>query len=160
MSSTSFSSRLKRDGNINRIKDLVKYNCSVGEIRDCFARADIHLLVGHHDIPLLANLEALEPRPCRRRARKTIYRTARAIWDRSPPRNESGSGLRARGRQSRIKNKNADLYGLAFFSKFASRPGGIIESACRLEERQRNYVSEAMIYIARGSMPLNRMPSR
>jgi hypothetical protein len=60
MSSTSFSSRLKRDGNINRIKDLVKNNCSVGEIRDCFARADIHLVVGHHDIPLLANLEALE----------------------------------------------------------------------------------------------------
>jgi hypothetical protein len=41
---------------------LVKYNGSVEEIRDCFARADIHLLVGHHDIPLLVNLEALERR--------------------------------------------------------------------------------------------------
>lgn len=60
MSSTSFSSRLKRDGNINRIKDLLKSKCSVGEIRDCFARADIHLVVGHHDLPLLANLDELE----------------------------------------------------------------------------------------------------
>ena len=60
MSSTSFSARLKRDGNINRIKDLVNNNCSVGEIRDCFARANIDLVVGHHDIPLLANLDELE----------------------------------------------------------------------------------------------------
>jgi hypothetical protein len=60
MSSTSFPARLKRDGNINRIKDLVSNGCSVGEIRDCFAHADIHLVVGHHDIPLLANLDELE----------------------------------------------------------------------------------------------------
>lgn len=60
MPTTTFSARLKRDGNINRIKELVKRDFSAYDIQQCFKTAGIALTVRHGDIPLIANLDALE----------------------------------------------------------------------------------------------------
>lgn len=60
MPTTSFSARIKRDGNINRIKELANDNRSVDEIKDCFAGEKIYLVVRNNDIPLLENLNELE----------------------------------------------------------------------------------------------------
>ncbi len=60
MPTTSLPARLKRDGNINRIKELEKCDCSADDIKECFARGGITLVVRHGDIPLLENLDALE----------------------------------------------------------------------------------------------------
>ena len=60
MPTTSLAARIKRDGNINRIKELANDNRSVAEIKACFASEKINLVVRGNDIPLLENLNELE----------------------------------------------------------------------------------------------------
>jgi hypothetical protein len=70
MAATSISARIKRDGNINRIKELSNENHSADDIKNCFADEKIKLIVCNGDLPLLANLDELERKALSKKAVK------------------------------------------------------------------------------------------
>lgn len=66
--SRSIPERIKYDGNVNRIKELMDGGCSASEVQVCFAAEGIHLKVVQGDFPLVANLQEM----CRKALPKKI----------------------------------------------------------------------------------------
>jgi len=57
--SRSFPERLKTDGNLNRLVELEEAGCTAQDMKDCFERGGITLVVQNGDLPLLRNLPEL-----------------------------------------------------------------------------------------------------